>query len=250
MAWDATKPTSATNILDIPSIFTSNYAEMENILGVEHSTMTTATSGRHIPGATGWLSATTTSGITAISSPLTGALTLDTTIGTLKRYDARSGWTQMNLDPITRVLAYRNADYTMAVGASATIPFDTETIDTLSEFSTDIYKNGALIATGTYTFQASATGYYMVHANINVTPAANKEINLRLVHTNSASAQKYQSTIARTAPSTDEMSIRGTWIVDTAANDRIYLVIYHSHTATLVLEGGSDKSYLKIHRIS
>lgn len=237
--WDATKPTSSTNIIDIPSVFTSNYIEMENILGVEHYTMTSAASGRHKPGVTGWLSATTTSGITAISSPLTGALTLDTTIGTLKRYDATVGWTQMNLDPITRVLAYRNADYTITVGTSATIPFDTETIDTLSEFSTS-----------TYTFQASATGYYMISTNINITPAANVDINLGLVQTNSASAQKYQSTITRIAPSIDEISIGHTWIVNTSANDKIYLVIYHSHTASMVLEGGADKSYLKIYRIS
>lgn len=164
MSWINIYPTSDTKIRDLPDILSDNFEAIEDILDVEHDTLTSGTSGHHREGGIGIIFEGTTAAITALSSPPSGALAYDTTIGYLRKYTG-SEWVVMT-DSHPRVRAYKSTNSTAASASTQTstgdyVVFDTEDYDELSEYDH---------STGIFT--ASSSGLYHILVSVAVCASA------------------------------------------------------------------------------
>lgn len=164
MAWNKSYPTSDTKIRDLPDILSNNFEAIEEALDVEHDTLTSGTSGHHRAGGIGIIFEGTTAAITALSSPPSGALAYDTTIGYLRKYTG-SEWVVMT-DSHPRMRAYKSANSTAASASTQTstgdyVIFDTEDYDELSEYDH---------TTGIFT--AAACGLYHIILSVAVCASA------------------------------------------------------------------------------
>lgn len=247
MAWSTTLPTSSTLIADIPSIHQANWDIISKTIGHEHYGFTSSLSGKHTASATPVLCAGTTAVISAITSPTSGAIVWDTTLGVGKMY--LGSWNQINMLAISRVDAYLSTDTALVHGhglsANATVvPFNTEVKDTLSE-----YNN-----TTTYIFTSVASsGYYLVQATIcySVSSGTNT-IGAYISVLNGSGVEQYQDSwnFIRNM-GTNEFSTICTGIIYLPAGYKIKIMTYDNATAnTTTIKGGQTKTFLKIHRIS
>lgn len=238
MTWNKTVPVTGSYIVDIPSIFGNNWNALEDILGVEHYTFTSALSGRHYPGILPVMGTSATSDIAAVSLPATGALYQDITLGLHKVYDG-SAWQQINLLAHSQVSAYRNADYLVTTGTTAVIPFDTEQFDILSEYSTS-----------SYTFIAKAAGFYYIRLAVSFTTIGGIGINIQIAQYNASDQLINMSTSSKYTLSSDELSTGTTAILSLAVGDKIKILTWHNAATSIVLEGGSDRNLLNVYRLS
>jgi hypothetical protein len=157
-SWQKTFPNSEHKIKDIPAVVQDNLDAIEDAYELEHYSPLSmnTTSGAHQLGIVGIVGEGTTAELTG-SSPLSGALSYDTTVGILRRYDGAS-WNDIGSNYWSRVRAYASSGASVTAGASAqTLIYDTEDYDTLNE-----YDN----ATGIFT--AKASGYYIVIAQASM----------------------------------------------------------------------------------
>jgi hypothetical protein len=236
--WSKTVPVTGSYIVDIPTIYGDNWNAIENILGVEHYTFTDVLSGRHKPGITPAMGSAATSAITAVTLPATGALYQDTTLGMHKVYDG-STWQQINLLAHSQVSAYRNTDYLVTTGTTAVIPFDTEQFDTLSEYDAS-----------SYVFVAKTAGFYYVRLVASFTAIGGIEIGVQIAQYNSSDALINNSTYLKYTLSADEISTGTTVLFSLSAGDKIKTWVWHNRTTSIVLEGGSDRNFIHIYRLS
>lgn len=241
MVWQKSLPTSGTEVINIPTIFGGNWAAIENILGVEHYTFTSSLSGRHKPGIGGYMYSGATSAIAALSSPATGSIAFDTTLGVAKRYDG-SAWVQMNLDPMSRVSTYRTGDQTVPTSITTIVGFNTETLgyDTLNEFSITTSK-----------FSSIATGYYLIMGSFTLTCAeGGVECLMRIQHDDSSNVSLNRVHGYKYSLSTDAFNMVLLVVLSLAVGDKIYCTLTHDYSSTIVINGGADKTFLKIYKIS
>lgn len=241
MTWNKNLPTSGSEIISIPTIFGDNWAEIENILGVGHYTFTSSLSGRHKPGIGGYVHSTTTSGITALSNPATGSIAFDTTLGITKRFDG-SAWVQMNLDPMSRVSVYRTGDQTIPTGITTVVGFNTETLgyDTLNEFNTTTSK-----------FIATSASYYLIMGSFTLTCAeGGVECLMRIQHDDSSNVSLNRVHSYKYSLSTDSFNMVLLTMLSLAVGDKIYCTLTHDYSSTIVINGGADKTFLKIYKAS
>jgi hypothetical protein len=239
MVWNKSVPVTGTAITSAPNIFEGNWTALEDITGEEHYTFTNALSGRHKPGEWPVFFSSTTSGITAVTSPGSGALAWDTTLGLGKIYDGTS-WGQVNMLVHSRVSAYRNGDKTLTTTDEIVVPFDTETFDSLSEFSTT-----------TYTFTTTAAGYYLIKAQLSIIPSKGGiDYDMSVKHTDAASATILQTHAYRYSMSTDEMVMEKVTLLPLSVGDRISIIIQPGTASAGVIAGGADRTFLKIYRAS
>lgn len=237
MTWNKTIPTTGSYVVDIPTIFGDNWDAIEDITGVQHYTFTDSLSGRHKPGLTPIMSSAATSSITGTTSPSTGAIAQDSDKGIHYIYDGNS-WEQINLLAHSRVIAYRNADYTITAGTTGLIPFDTESIDQLDEYNNT-----------TYTFVAKTAGFYYIRAHASFTALGTIEVEIIVEHYNSSDILQAMPVTYRNALSVDEFHHGITLILSLASGDKIQVKVTHNRATGIVLEGGSDRNYLNIYRI-
>ena len=245
MTFTKTVPTSSSLIIDIPSIHTDNWAAIAALIGQSHQAITSVTvSGVHQAGKTAVISAASTTTINAISSPATGALAWDTTLGVGKVY--LGTWQQINMLPISRVEAYLTSDYTIPDTATSsanavTVPWATEIKDTLSEYNTT-----------DYTFTATATsGYYLVQSQISIVAADAVKVSTFISIRNSSGVEQYQVTwYSRKAVSTNEFPMVCSEMLYLPPTWTIRVRILHNHTSSITMKGGQDRTFIKIHRLS
>ncbi len=100
MGWNKSLPTTATAVNDSPTIFQANWDALEDWTNTEHYSLTSAASGKHMPGLCGVLYVGTTTEINALSGSAPAcAVAFDTTLGTFKYYStAATAWSICQLD--------------------------------------------------------------------------------------------------------------------------------------------------------
>jgi hypothetical protein len=247
MAWSTSLPVSSTLIADIPTIHKSNWAVIEDAIGREHYGFSSSLSGKHNASAVPVLCAGTTEVINNISSPATGALAWDTTLGIGKVY--LGSWNQINMLAMSRVDTYRSSNYTLVHGHdlsanAVAVPFNTEVKDTLSEYNTSTYI---------FTSVASS-GYYLVQATLclSVTAGYYNKISTYISVLNSSGIEQYQDSWGVIYNiGSNEFSTSCVGMVYLPAGYKIKIMIYDNATANRVtIKGGQAKTFLKIHRIS
>ena len=243
MGWNSALPTSATNIVNIPTIHGDQWFAFEQTISEEHSTFSSALSGRHKPGLTAVVSAGATSAVSGISDPASGALVWDSTLGVGKLYIDE--WTQFNNLAVSKVSVYRGLDYTIPasaneLSAAIPVPFDTESIDILSEYNTT-----------TFTYSPSADGFYLFTGKISLSTVGGVGLISYFSVRSSGDVELYRvGSIARYSLSTDECQIMSNVPLNLLAEYKVRLYVYHNHSSSVILEGGQERSFLKIHRIS
>ncbi len=242
MAWNKSLPTSGTKIVSIPTIHGGNWSAFETTFSDEHYGFSNTLSGSHKLGLTSVVSAGPTSAVSAISNPASGALVWDETLGLGKI--SITGWEQVNMLPLSRVFVYRSADYAVPASANSSnpqpVPFDTESKDTLSEYDNT-----------TYTFTASATGWYLISGRLSVSTIGGISVASYMSVRGSDNIEQYQlGEFIRYTLSTDECPMLVGVLVGLTAGQKIRVYIYHNYSSSIILEGGADRSFLKIHRVS
>ncbi len=241
--WDTSKPVSGSNIVNIPQIHGDNWFTFEEAFSDEHYSFSSALSGLHQSGVTTVVSAGATSAVTGISSPLSGALGWGTDLGIGYLYTGE--WTQINTLPVSRILAYRNLDYTIPASANSItnavpVPFDTETKDTLSEYNIS-----------TFTFTPTADGLYLFTAKFEISTIGGVSVVTYFSIRDSSDIELYYlGTTARFTLSTDPQPIRSNTIINLLGGYKVRMYIYHNYSSSVILEGGSTVSFLGIHRMS
>ena len=151
-------------------------------------------------------------------------------------------WEQINLLNHSELIVYRSTDYLVTTGTTGLIPFDTEVIDRLNEY--DI-SGGP----GANTFVAKAAGFYFIRVQASFTTVGRVEIGIVIEHYNSSDVLQISPVTYRNTLSTDELQHGITLILSLAIGDKIQAKITHSHTSSIVLEGGADRNFLNIYRI-
>ncbi len=164
--WRVNRPAASDKIKDIPELCQDNFDAIEDIIGVEHGTFTDVGSGKHNLGQAGIVKIGTTTEITALTSPPTGAMGNDTSLGLLVRFDG-AVWKYFGQDEWSRCRSYASsAQAITADSATVTAAYDTESYDTLSEFNTS-----------TCTFTAKASGSYAIIASIGIVASATQAMS-------------------------------------------------------------------------
>jgi len=156
MGWDSNRPTIEDKMSDVPSIVQGNFEALQNAMSGEHAGIgdTSSVSGRHCSGGSEWLYEGTTASIALLSSPGSGSLAYDTTIGQLKRYWS-SSWNPVSSASWSRGRWYLSSNVSLSSinggSESQGLSFTGKSYDTLSEWGS---------AAGTWT--VTADGYYLV----------------------------------------------------------------------------------------
>lgn len=249
MAWDKTKPVPTTNIIDTPTIFGDNWDALDDILDAEHYGMESPLSGRHVSGAWSVCRSTTTCGLTALGANVaSGAIAWDTTlgIGRIARGTTDGGsavWDPVHLMPHSRVSVYRNGDQTLVTSAATAVQFDTEGasgFDSLNEYDTS-----------TYFFRATCTGVYLVSFQLSITPDdGGITYEATLAHLTGASATIADSHTYAYATSLDELTLQKFSTLFLTAGDLLGVYITPNVTNAGIINGGSNKTWLKVYRVS
>jgi len=247
-SWSKTVPVTGTKIVDIPSIHSNNWDAFDDWISDEHYGFTHALSGQHLEGRTSVVTAAGSADILGTSSPFTGAIGWDTDRGTGLLYDG-TNWTIWSQLPMSRVQAYRNADYSIpatATGsASYPIPFDIEQKDSISEYNTS-----------TFAFAASADGYYWINSRLSIQSATGGVNTMSFISIQSSAGveRTKQGTFAVFTLSTDEMPLMSNTVAFLSRGERVQVTVAHDQATSLTLKGidadSKPRSVLKIHRLS
>jgi hypothetical protein len=237
MSWQPTYPKVASKISDVPAICQGNFAAFNVGMNLEHTGII-----GHTPGIMGLCYYGPTTGIAALSSPGSGSMAYDTTLGVFVYYTG-AVWKTIGWNSWSRARVYANAlnMATSAIGtAPAPIVFDAENYDTLNEYST---------ATGGFT--AAGSGVYFIHANVSVsgsnTAASGMGCGLHLGGNFQESATVSYVTSAGSSP---YHTLQVTYIGLIASGAVVSAGIYNLvATNTVKIVTGADKTYMVIHRL-
>lgn len=240
MTWQKTEPTTGSYIVDIPDIFTPNWDAIEDILGEEHYTLTEALSGRHKPGLLAAVYSGPTCAITAIDSPVSGSLAFDETEACLSLFDSTDSWLLASQWPTTRILASLSGDQAIVTDTNTVVEFDVEEEDILGE-----YDNS-----GTFTFSPCADGFFLVTSSISFIGTGGTSLTYTMYQDNSADSNKNKIAHSTILMDSNRRSFRTSAIIEAAAGDKIYFKVAHNRGSDCIVEGGSDRTLLKIQRLS
>lgn len=125
MTWDATVPTTGTEIVDIPNVHGANWDALDSMLTCGHNPMVSMSAGNHTPGLIPAMYKGTTVEIEAVSSPQIGSLAWDETLGIAKVLSGVSDqwltdWTSRKQVTLSRTSgAVTNYQMKILVGESA-----------------------------------------------------------------------------------------------------------------------------------
>lgn len=221
MTWLKTYPLSSSVVSASVTQITDNWDIIEDWWGVAHSTLTTATSGDHKIGRTGVILVDGTSGVSAISSPGTGALAYDTTKGELEIYRT-AGWERLTANKWSRV---------RYVWDYQTIPASTPTKLTSAATTSGTYDTLSEFASNRITVLGA--GYYLIAISVRFPATSSnyrKEVGI------------YKNGVAITVAGAYGPAIRTVAIKDIvllAATNYIELWCWHNHTESVQILGGS-----------
>lgn len=207
----------------------ANWLFLQEWWGVEHTTFTSAGSGGHIAGKVGSVLVDTTANIAALTSPGTGALAYNTTIGQLQMYDG--SWSGISCSAYSRMRYVFGAQTVTgsvwtAMGSAGA---GSGTYDTLSEFSVTTFR-----------FTAVAAGYYLIRGSALFPTDTNNYTKGVAISQNASLVSKvtrYGSTILN-------LSIAD--VVPLSIGDYIQLATYHDYTSPITVTSGT----LQIIRVS
>lgn len=219
-------PLSSTDMSSSTEQVRANWEIIEDWWATEHGGIASATSGAHAIGRTGAMLTGTTATITGLSSPGTGALALNTTVGEMELYrwdsvNSSAGW-----DGITDIYFSRLKDgfgaQDIAVGASAQLVAAptglSGTYDGLSEWAS-------------YKFTVRGAGYYLISVKL-VWPATSSEYSkgMAIYKNGSAICRKglYGSAILT-------MELNDVPLL--AATDYIQVYAWHGHGVAVEIMG-------------
>ena len=237
MGWTITEPTSATLASQTPTLYQGNWDAIEDYMLTEHYTFTSSLSGFHLLGIAGVTMEGATSAITAIAaSPGSGALAFDTTVGAWKFCSTGSsaGWkTIHNNLGTTRVRASVASNSTITSGTTSIVPFDTEAVDSLGEFSAS-----------TYILSAADAGYFIVSATMEISSTAGGSLSIVV----SGSYSSYKSTPFTMLVAQQSLSVSTIAYVASAGTVGVFITA--PSTRNVIVVGGAGKSFLRIHRVS
>ena len=241
MAWTKVLPVTGTNASQTPSFYQGNWQALQDFFDTEHYTFTSSLSGRHRMGIVGVMMEGATSAITAVStSPGSGALAFDTTIGAWKMNGAADDerWHSIHVDlATTRVQAYASTESTATSSQTTIVPFNTEVVDSLSEY-----------ASASYVFSAAEAGYFYAKAAILVsTDTASGGDILSLILSGSAGVYR---TSTRTTHTSAYSTIGIESIAQVASGGTLAFYLTAPANVTTTISGGAGNTFMRIHRIS
>lgn len=237
MAWNKSVPVSGSKVLATPSIFQSNWDQMNNILGVEHYGMTESLSGKHMPGYVGAIYVSANATIAGLSNPVTGALAWVTDSGSgMGLIRGISSWKRVHYDlPTTRVRVIGPSSSNATSGTNHFyLSGGTENTDTLGEWNS---TSG--------TFSACEGGYFWFSSTVT--------LSTTMTGTDTITMGFCGTGIAESASFTTDPSGYASYSFNTlvSAESGVYVAPYVScPDHTLYTSGGSGISYCQIYRIS
>ncbi len=170
MAWNKTWPvsegTGTSAVSGSTEQLRANWLAMEAVFQQEHVSIPSANAGDHYPGKTGFVYYGTTSAISAISSPGTGALAYTSDTGEFLIHVPSGTWDRVTEDYWSRIRESTTVaqtitnnlwtKVTIASGASGTY-------DGLSEFSSNRWTalgSGYYLIIGTVSYPSTKSNYY------------------------------------------------------------------------------------------
>jgi hypothetical protein len=236
MTWNKYLPKATDSFSDMPQICQDNFDAIEDFIGVEHYTLSSALSGLHKPGLIGVVVSASSATIAAITSPGSGALAWDITKGYWQRYWLSWGVPGAAGTKWSRIRAMSSVDQALAANTATQIVFG----NTLTEF-----------ASNTFTVSTGCSGYYLIVAACTLsgtleTATSNPQLSLSILKTDTvvSSATKVLSANGY-AP--DE-TIKIVDMVYLTAGETIKINVTQTKIANVIL-CGADATYVAIHRL-
>lgn len=230
MVWNANYPLSSTDVCGSTEQIRDNWAALEAWWNKEHYDFSSASSGQHDDGRSSVLAKATTSEISAISSPGTGAIAYDTTKGELDIYrwdsaGSSAGWERLTEDVYSRVRYGFDSQvitantYQKVISASSSVI--SGYFDGLSEMSSANDK-----------ITLSGTAYYWVHGEVEWTAHSERCRKIIMLRKNGGTIAQYNTY------GNEEMFISVNDIVSLTAGDYIELYVWHNASTTLTASKG------------
>ncbi len=250
MSWQPTYPSGNSKIKQIPGYLNDNFSAINSGFEAEHYSFSSASSGGHVPGVVGVLYKGPTTEISALTSPGSGSLAYDTTLGILARYTG-AVWEHVSASKWSRCRYYLNANsYVVTGGQTTTIKFDEVNYDTLSEYD---------VATGKFTVLEG--GWYIITTSIaisgNSAPASGWWPSISLVtngtiYSNGMDQVYHNFKTNQSAPFTIYPTVSiNSYICKVVAGTYIYVRLGNDYSlpANIATISGSTLSYFAAHRI-
>jgi hypothetical protein len=199
----------------------ANWLFIQEWWGVEHTTFTSAGSGEHTAGKVGSVLVDTAANIAALTSPGTGALAYNTTVGQLQIYDGL--WVGISCSAYSRMRYMFGSQVVTgsiwtAMGSAGA---GSGTYNTLAEFSDTTFR-----------FTAVEAGYYLVRGLI-LFPTDTNNYNKGVAISQNASLVSKMTRYGST--------ILNLFVVDVLPlniGDYIQLAAYHDYTSPITISSG------------
>lgn len=241
MGWLKNRPGDSDSFANVPTIAQDNFDVIEDIIGEEHYTLGEALCGTHIPGVAGFAKSGTTTIIGSLTSPGSGAIAWDYTLGCWKRYWDSAWAIPGSATKWSRVRAYLNSNQALTAVDGGTqvaqIEFNAEDYDSLSEFSSSA-------------FSATDAGEYLVVSSWSAcgaqTGGSAPSIGILILKNDTVVASATKNT-SQPAIETDEQ-IKIVEILSLGAGDTIKIQARKTITNDMII-AGSDATYVSIHRL-
>jgi len=224
MVWNKDYPTSTVSPSASTLGLTGNWKALEDWWGVEHTTLTSASSGHHTAQNISLVCVAATSAISALSSPGTGALAYDTTKGELEVYRT-AGWGKLTESYWSRVrTVFLSASISTATWTKLTEKrtVEEDQYDTLSEF-----------ASSSGSASIKATGTYFVLGTCRFPTTSNNYLVGVAIYKNGSAVAVHRGYGA---------GVRSTEVFDIlslTAGDRLEVYCYHNAGSNITIVGGS-----------
>lgn len=235
MAFDKNNPVESTSIVNASSIFTGNWDAIDTAFAREHYSFSSASSGLHVKGVAGVIRSGTSTAITGVSSPPTGALGWDETQGNAKVYTGSSWGIVNSIYSPSKVMAYRSTSQVFTSGTTK-IGFNAELEDTMSEFSTS-----------TSYFTPKASGLYLITGQVTVTAVLPTDY-IALSVMSGGSGTSFVVIHEGNAYG-DPLAFGIKCLLNLTTSSTIGLGVASYLGGSLTVSGGSTATYLHIHRM-
>ncbi len=234
--WLKDRPGDKDSFATTVPIVQDNLDAIEDLFGQEHNTFSETACGTHISGVMGVVASASTVGILTLTSPGTGAVAWDTTVGSWKRYWGDTWAVPGSATKWSRCRAYANSNQELALETLTNVTFSTEDYDSLNEFAGN-------------TFTALDAGYYLAVASISISGQAVGEapsLGLALLKSGTIEASASKG-LQQPGVETD-VSILIVAVVQLSIGSTLTVQAYKTKTADTII-AGTDKTYLAIHRL-
>lgn len=235
--WLKDKPSDKDSFSVTPAIVQDNLDAIEDIFGKEHSTLGDTLCGAHVPGIMGAMASASTFTISLITTPGSGAIAFDTSVGWIKRRWGGTWAIPGSGTKWSRARAYLGTNQPLPANTPTQINFASESYDSLEEFSA-------------YTFTASAEGHYLVVASWcasgeNVA-GADSTIGIILLKND---ILELSAARAVHEPGTEtDVTIKISEVVALQAGGTIKIQAYKTTNADTIV-AGSDRTFIAVHRL-